>query len=294
MEKNVHKRGYVSLFLSCSILLAATMQGCSVANAKEAEDLQVGVASTKTKLHTELRGDYLVFLPFMDGYDDKTFQPSLSLTYEEVATSLNQIFYPDAYQGELMLGALGAQTHIEFAFQQGLLTYLWGVDGERLSERLITRAEFVTLICAYQGEALAAIESVLCYSDVDDSYWAMPAISYCTRKGWICGDTDEAFRPDDPLSRIEFAIIMQSMLERDCDMSIDSQYFVDIPTDYWGYHYVTAATSEYALLLTSENFEFPESTEQSEPLVSEPESSTAIPPTTPPTITDSMEFLPVG
>ncbi len=66
-------------------------------------------------------------------------------------------------------------------------------------------------------------------SDIE-SHWAKTAIDYCVNKGYISGYGEGNYKPDDPISRAETAVVINKMM----GLSQESSHpFVDIKTGIW-------------------------------------------------------------
>ncbi len=88
------------------------------------------------------------------------------------------------------------------------------------------------------------------FSDVPVENWAYMYITSAAAKGWITGYTDGTFRPLNPISRAEAAVITNRMLERVADedyidASEDVKAFPDLAKTYWAYYDVIEATNAH-------------------------------------------------
>lgn len=68
------------------------------------------------------------------------------------------------------------------------------------------------------------------YSDVSSDYWAYPFIAALTQRGIVTGFEDNTFRPDQPLSRAEYAAQVQQIFDQSRQEAIA---FKDVPSDFW-------------------------------------------------------------
>jgi len=85
------------------------------------------------------------------------------------------------------------------------------------------------------------------FTDVSEGYWAEPYIEDLTQQGIVSGFPDNTFRPNQPVSRAEFAAMLQAAFNenpaprfaRSLQAVIDSEStsltggFTDIPPDFW-------------------------------------------------------------
>ncbi|MGB3534562.1 MAG: S-layer homology domain-containing protein [Microcoleaceae cyanobacterium] len=74
-----------------------------------------------------------------------------------------------------------------------------------------------------------------------NSHWAQSCIDNLAEKNIIGGDQEQQrFRPDDPITRVEFAIILTEAFP-DVKPVQEPIEFVDIPSDYWAYSAIREA-----------------------------------------------------
>ena len=90
------------------------------------------------------------------------------------------------------------------------MSYLRGYpDGTFRPERNITRAEAAVIF----SKLLGADESITArlsdtYSDMKDDHWAAWAIKYASDLGLFVGYPDGTFKPDQNITRAEFATVV--------------------------------------------------------------------------------------
>ena len=92
--------------------------------------------------------------------------------------------------------------------QQGLLTGY--EDGSLKPDHQITRAEFTALINKSFGYTNTAAIS---YTDVTTANWFYTDVAKAVAAGYIKGYPDQTFRPNQPLTREEMAVIVSSILK---------------------------------------------------------------------------------
>lgn len=78
-------------------------------------------------------------------------------------------------------------------------------DGTFKPERSITRAEVATILARITG--VTANGPLHQYPDVPATHWASTYIGLARQTGLMMGDPDGRFRPDEPISRAEVAVI---------------------------------------------------------------------------------------
>ncbi len=77
------------------------------------------------------------------------------------------------------------------------------------------------------------------FSDVSADYWAADYIEGLAQLNIVSGFNDGTFKPNDPITRAEFAAILhQAFLQQ---QTTTAQTFVDVPADYWAADDIYAA-----------------------------------------------------
>lgn len=69
------------------------------------------------------------------------------------------------------------------------------------------------------------------FNDVSSNYWASPFISELARRDIIAGFPDNTFRPDQPVTRAQFAAIVRKAFAKSPERNANN--FVDVPANYW-------------------------------------------------------------
>ena len=118
-------------------------------------------------------------------------------------------------------------------------------DGTFLPNKAVTRAEFAAIVARFLGDEYTG-EGIEDFSDTAD-HWAAEDIRRCVEAGWVTTEED-AFRPDDLITRAEVMTIINRMLHRTPDedhMLPTMKTWTDNPkgTDY--YEAIQEATNEH-------------------------------------------------
>lgn len=77
------------------------------------------------------------------------------------------------------------------------------------------------------------------FSDVGDTHWAYIPINDLCKRGIIIGFADNSFRPNDIVTRSQFAVMLTKALGLNTNSSV--QTFEDVPETNWDYKAVEAA-----------------------------------------------------
>ena len=185
-------------------------------------------------------------IAYITGYGDGGFHPENSMTRAEVAVMLSRLIDNSGddnaeYKG--MFGDVPEGMWYTAAIEQlASLGIFKGRDSTWFApDDPITRAEFVAVIS--RMEVLPEVDT-LTFSDVTSDYWLYGSIGAAVAKGWITGYSDGTFHPNDNIKRVEAVTIINRMLERDFDSTIDgTNGFTDVTPDYWGYDDIMAASN---------------------------------------------------
>lgn len=162
--------------------------------------------------------DHLTARGLIAGYPDGSFKPQDSISRAEFATLVVSVLHKQGEASTLQQGRSSfsdcqgnwAQGSIEMAYELGL-TY--GARGSRFEpERDTTREEAAVILSVALG-CPEAERPALKFSDAAQiSEDAVPYIACALSKGLINGMPDGSFRPGDPLSRAQVAVIMNRFM----------------------------------------------------------------------------------
>jgi len=74
----------------------------------------------------------------------------------------------------------------------------------------------------------------IAFVDVPENYWARPFIDALSARGIVSGFAGDYFRPDEPVTRAEFAAILQAAFDQPPGSGEQAIAFTDVPADFWG------------------------------------------------------------
>lgn len=77
------------------------------------------------------------------------------------------------------------------------------------------------------------------FSDVPSNYWASPFIAELARREIIAGFPDSSFRPEQPVTRAQFAAIVRKAFQKTPERAATE--FTDVPANYWAYDAIQQA-----------------------------------------------------
>ena len=79
------------------------------------------------------------------------------------------------------------------------------------------------------------------FPDVDENAEYAEIIEYISQMGYMVGDANGNFNPDNTVTRAEMAVILCNMLGESENLSIDGSVFTDVPAEHWANRYVVKA-----------------------------------------------------
>lgn len=79
------------------------------------------------------------------------------------------------------------------------------------------------------------------FVDVPENYWARPFIDALSARGIVSGFVGDYFRPDRPVTRAEFAAILQDAFDQ--SPGENTTLFNDVPSNFWAVRAIERATN---------------------------------------------------
>ncbi len=106
----------------------------------------------------------------------------------------------------------------------------------------ITRAEFIQVLSSFfPPEEPGEVH----FTDVPESHWAYKAIAMASAKGWISGDGQGTFRPNERIKRCEAVTTINIALGRTTSDGFaadrETQEFKDVPKNHWPFLQIAEA-----------------------------------------------------
>lgn len=171
---------------------------------------------------------------YLNGYEDGTIRPEEYLTREEVAKILYRLL--DNNSRELYENSDVSFNDVEKdRWSNKAISTLSKAkiingynDGSFKPSEKITRAEVATILGRF-NELIPGRQDKF-YDIVD--HWANKSIVSGVKNGWIKGYEDNSFRPNDNITRAEFATILNRKLNRELPLESKNIYS-DLEKDKW-------------------------------------------------------------
>lgn len=130
-------------------------------------------------------------------------------------------------------------------------------DGNFMPGGEITRAEAATLLVKAAGLSPGSPPNVR-FSDVRPDHWAYGIIESAAAAGIIAGDPDGLFRPEDPVSRAEVAVLLLKLTREPLPQVGLPQYVTDVGSAHWAVKSIAASLRAGLLTGTEGNSFLPD------------------------------------
>lgn len=164
--------------------------------------------------------NYLVDRSIITGYPNGYFYPDKAVTREEAATMIGRALDLDGTKRNTVFSDVSSSSYasgyIQSAYERKIITG-YG-DGTYKPDRKITRGEMAFLIS--KAFTLTKTSEML-YIDVPDSGSQSDAINKVSTAGIAGGYPDGTYRPDNPITRAEFSLLVARGLNS--DFKVESQ-----------------------------------------------------------------------
>lgn len=153
---------------------------------------------------------------WMNGYRDATFRPERTLTRAEAVMTLVRAFPPEDGTSSAAMSRVGELFREHWAYASLLAAdragWLAVLPGTGLQpDRPLTRAEAAALVVRATGMAQRPWRST--FADVPRDHWAAASIEAAVAGGWMRGYPNGRFRPDEPITRAEWAMLLSARAE---------------------------------------------------------------------------------
>ncbi len=189
-------------------------------------------------------------LAYISGYGDGTFRPEQKLTKAEAVSLLAGLVddYTDkgAYDCAFVDVPRGAPFFDDVAYMSG--KGFVSADGENRfhPNAPVSRGELAAIMARMQG--LRGNDGPA-LKDVRADAPQAAEIRRVAREGWLVADKRGAFRPEAPVTRVEFVVAANRMTGRTAaeQPSEGLPSFLDVDASYWAYADIMRAATTYPL-----------------------------------------------
>ena len=224
-------------------LIAATFpEAEAVRPSQRFEDVPADFWGARAIRQAQTRG-------FISGFPDGSFRPNAPLTRVQAVVALvSGLALGDGHSESLLIYSDRAQIPsyaiepVAAATERKLVVSYPDPFALRPLEPA-TRAEttalvYQALVAAGRAEDIASPfvpisqSAAPNFSDLSSHHWARDFIDPLVKKGWLSGFRDGTFRPDDPMTRAQFAVLLVGAFNPSPKRKGVS--FRDVPDTFWG------------------------------------------------------------
>ena len=176
---------------------------------------------------------------YVNGIGSAMFAPNMSLTRAEAATILYNLLVSKE-RGPYSASFTDVNSYswyYEAVMTLASYKVLNGVGSSMFAPNdSITRAEFVTMLVRIYGMT----ETESGFTDVASGSWYESFVATAADRGWVQGDGDGTFRPNDSITRAEAVVIMNRVLGRKADKEVIAAgegilRYLDVSESNWYY-----------------------------------------------------------
>lgn len=198
------------------------------------------------------KGDHSAYIV---GYEDGSVRPEANITRAEVAAIFYRLLTDearDAYYADTNSYSdvnTGDWYNIHISTLTNMKILSGYEDGSFHPNAPVTRAEFASIAARFSD---GAADDYADFTDVPKTHWASKHIAKAAKLGWISGDGNGKFRPEDNITRAEAMSLVNRVLERGVDDKGICEGTIQWPdnadSSVWYYYVVQEATNshEYA------------------------------------------------
>ncbi|RUS45135.1 S-layer homology domain-containing protein [Cohnella sp. AR92] len=184
-------------------------------------------------------GKLAVFLKNRDGTG--TIVPG-TIRYDSQGQAAGIAVRPGAFARAAVLKAEPIKTRFD-RYANGY------ADGSFGTGKPITRAELASMLAklsAASGSSASGDNSgsgAAAFQDVPASFWAAKAIAQAAAAGWMSGDSEGRFRPNDSLTRAELASVLVRWRKEQAPVGGGTR-FPDAAASHWAFSAIAAAAGK--------------------------------------------------
>ena len=165
--------------------------------------------------------DHLKSRELLSGYPDGTYRPDAFVSREEFVTLVIKALNKESEARQLEKGqGFFSDTHQRWS--RGFVDLAQELDitagdgmGNFYPQRIVTRQEAVTLLvnALHNGEELTDEGENLFFDSGAIQDWARASVTYAHQRGIIKGFPDATFRPREPVTRAQVAVMLEQFLD---------------------------------------------------------------------------------
>jgi len=154
-----------------------------------------------------IRFDYAYYYDSMLTYNS-THYASVSIPFISPRMRQKQVFSDVAIDSEGFY-------ELDYLYKSGVVKGS-AHDGKFRPDQIITRGEYVVMVMDAKGvKEKIAVDERQIFKDVPESYWGAKQIGQAYDMGYIVGNTDGTFRPDESITKLQSDMILHDLGEKE-------------------------------------------------------------------------------
>ena len=177
---------------------------------------------------------------YMELEKGKKFRPDDKATRYEVIDALDGLFNSWAEDEKVTFTDVDEE-HAEVVSKFVGAKLLNGYDDLTFRGNAnIKRSELCKVLAIALGLKID-MKADVSFPDVSINHWAYPYITALAEEGYLAGDTDGNFRPEDNITRAELCVVLNRIADIELTEGVDIS---DVNKDHWAYNYICSAVQE--------------------------------------------------
>jgi len=188
---------------------------------------------------------------YISGYPDGTFRPDQKLSKADAVCLLAGLVddYTDkgAYACDIVDVPQDAPCYDDVAYMSSK-GFVSADDTKHFHPNVpITRGELAAIMARMWG--LKGNDGIAKLRDVSDDTPNAAEIRRVVREGWLAGNQSDRFYPDAPVTRAEFVVAANRLIQRIQSPHEGMPSFSDVDASYWAYEDIMKAATTYPVPL---------------------------------------------
>ena len=187
---------------------------------------------------------------FLNGYSNGTFRPDANMTRAQAAQMFYNLLLDKNVPSTASYSDVAADAWCAEAVRvMSALGIVTGYsDGTFRPNEPITRAQFAVIAMRFTDVTAPVGQG---FSDVPSTAWYYDEVMGAAGFGWLSGYSDGTFRPNNPITRAEVAVITNRMLGRSADEAyinshlLEIQQFTDLGLPHWAFYDIMEAANSH-------------------------------------------------
>ncbi|MFZ4451452.1 S-layer homology domain-containing protein [Salibacterium aidingense] len=197
--------------------------------------------------HRELTQDADKHTWYIKGFPDGTFKPNQSVTRAQLAIMLARLM---GYEGEQVTSkpfndiTLSHPYAGRIAFVKEYGIFQGDEQDNFRPDDAVTRAQMAVIAANYME--LEIKEGIpISFTDTKQ-HWAKWAIEATREAGIIKGYENQTFQPNEPLTRAQAVVMLNTMTNRQPFHGVPDPSFTDVLPSHWAFEHIEAAARTYS------------------------------------------------